>query len=92
MEIAAGHELEDTKRQVKALNRQARQSPTVEEQHDIQEQIRQLEKKKRRQRQHIFDLEDEIIEKRDKLIDALERRMMQKTDTSTLFTIKWKVI
>ena len=30
MEIAAGHELEDTKRQVKALNRQARQSPTVE--------------------------------------------------------------
>ena len=57
----------------------------------IQEKIKELEKKKRRQRQHIFDVEDEIMEKRDSLIDALEKRMQQRTKSATLFTVRWAV-
>ena len=91
MVLAAEKELRDTKEQIKALNRQARQAPTVEEQHELQEKIKDLENKKRRQRQRIFDVEDEIEEKRDKLIDALERRMQQKTETQELFTMRWVV-
>ncbi len=91
MEIAAGKELEDTKNQIKALNRQARLATTMQEQHDIQEKIKDMEQKKRRLRQRIFDLEDEIAEKRDRLIDALEMRMEQKTESDTLFAIRWKV-
>jgi hypothetical protein len=91
MVLAAERELHDTKEQIKALNRQARQAPTVEEQHQLQERIKDLEQKKRRQRQRIFDVEDEIIAKRDTLIDALERRMQQKTETEPLFTIRWTV-
>ena len=48
---------------------------TVDEPHELQDKIKDLEKKKRRQRQRIFDVEDEIMEKRDRLIDALEKRM-----------------
>ena len=92
MEIAAGKELDDTKNQIRALNRQARLAPTIEEQHEIQAKIRKLEKKKRRLRQKIFDIEDEIEEKRDQLIDALEKRMQQKTTSTPLFTIRWRVI
>ncbi|MCL5279631.1 MAG: SNF2-related protein [Planctomycetes bacterium] len=91
MVVAAERELHDTKEQIKALNRQARQAATVDEQHRLQEQIKDMENKKRRQRQRIFDIEDEIMEKRDKLIDALERRMQQKTETEMLFTIRWTV-
>lgn len=91
MEIAVGRELDDTKKQIRALNRQARLSTTIEEQRKLQEQIRVLEKKKRKLRQKIFDVEDEIAEKRDRLIDALERRMKQKTDIQPLFTIRWSV-
>ena len=91
MVVAAERELHDTKEQIKALNRQARQAATVDEQHRLQEQIQDMENKKRRQRQRIFDIEDEIMEKRDKLIDALERRMQQKTETEMLFTIRWTV-
>ncbi|MEL7656369.1 MAG: helicase, partial [Bacillota bacterium] len=65
---------------------------TMEEQHELQEKIQELEKKKRRQRQQIFDLEDEITQKRDDLISALERRMTQTTTSKPLFTIAWKVI
>ncbi len=92
MVLAAEKELRDTKEQIKALNRQSRQTTTVEEQHDLQENIRILEKKKRRQRQQIFNIEDEITEKRDKLIDALEKRMKQRTSNEVQFAIRWNII
>ena len=38
------------------------------------------------------NIEDEIEEKRDHLIDALEKRMHQKTENFPLFTIRWSVI
>ena len=91
MVIAAEKELKDTKEQINALSRQARLATTVEEQHQVQEKVRDLEKKKRRQRQRIFDVEDEIMEKRDALIEALERRMQQRTSAEQLFTIRWRV-
>jgi len=43
------------------------------------------EKKKRRQRQEIFDLEDEIAQRWDNLIAALEHRMTQKTFRTTFY-------
>jgi hypothetical protein len=51
-----------------------------------------VEKKKRRQRQRIFDVEDEIMEKRDTLINALEKRIQQRTESEPLFTIRWTVV
>lgn len=92
MEVAAAKELDDTKNQIKALNRQARLAPTLAEQASLQEQIRSLEQKKRRLRQRVFELEDEIAAKRDRLIESLERRMQQKTQVQGLFTLRWKVM
>jgi hypothetical protein len=91
MVLAAEKELKDTKERIKALNRQARLAATTEQQHAIQEQIRELEKQKRRQRQRIFDVEDEILAKRDELIEKLEKRMRQRTNVEPLFTIRWSV-
>lgn len=92
MVLAAEKELKDTKEQIKALTRQARLAPTLDEQHQIQKKITELEKKKRRQRQKIFEIEDEIMEKRDALIDKLEKRMQQKTSVKDLFTIRWQIV
>jgi superfamily II DNA or RNA helicase len=90
--LAAEKALADTKEQIKALRRQARQAVTLEEQHQIQEMIQKLERQQRRQRQEIFKVEDEIMEKRDQLIDQLEKRLAQRTTTETLFTIRWAVV
>ncbi len=92
MVVAAEKELRDTKERIKALNRQARLATTTEEQHAIQEQVKDLEKQKRRQRQRIFDVEDEIMAKRDSLIEKLEKRMRQRTNVEPLFTIRWSVV
>ena len=77
--------------QIKVLRRQARQAVTLAEQREIQEKIQKLERQQRRQRQEIFKAEDEIIEKRDQLIDSLERQLAHRTGTETLFTIRWAV-
>jgi hypothetical protein len=84
--------LSDTKEQIKALTRQARTAPTTEAQHEIQQRIVDLEKKKRRQRQQIFDVEDEILGRRDTLIGDLEKRLAQKTSTNPLFVLRWSVV
>jgi superfamily II DNA or RNA helicase len=92
MLIAAEKQLKDTKERIKALTRQARLATTTEEQHALQKQIQDLEKQKRRQRQRIFDVEDEIMAKRDELIAKLEKRMQQRTSVEPLFTIRWTVV
>ncbi len=92
MELAAQRELDDIKAEIKDLQRRSRQAVTLEEQHDIQRQITDLEGKKRQKRHAIFDLDDEIEGKRNRLVEVLERRMMQKTATNNLFQIRWKVI
>lgn len=91
MVFSAEKTLADTKEQIKAQRRQARQAVTLDEQHAIQQQIQKLEKQQRRHRQEIFKVEDEIMEKRDTLIASLERRLAQNSTTEELFTIRWAV-
>jgi superfamily II DNA or RNA helicase len=92
MEMAAQKELDDTKRQIRELQRCSRQAPTTDEQYSLQEEIAKLERKKRTLRERIFDIEDEISQKRDSLVESLEKRLQQKTTVTPLFTIRWRVI
>jgi len=92
MVVAAEKELADTKAQIKAVRRQSRLATTLDEQNDLQQKLTALEKKQRKQRQQIFEVEDQIAEKRDKLIDSLQKRMSQKTKAISLFTIQWRVV
>lgn len=89
--LAAEQALSDTKNLIRSLKRESRHAQTVEEQQAIQQRIRDLERKQRRQRQEIFDVEDEIIEKRDELILALEQRLKQRTEVEEIFTVRWHV-
>ncbi|GAB6275600.1 MAG: hypothetical protein SAMD01599839_01400 [Rectinema sp.] len=89
--LAAEKALTDTKEQIKVLRRQARQATALEEERDIQEKMKKLERQQRRQRQEIFRVEDAIMEKRDQLIDQLEKRLAQKTVMEQLFSIRWVV-
>ena len=65
MEMAAQKELDDTKRHIRDLQRRSRQAPSMDEQLGFQEDIAKLERKKRKLREKIFDIEDEIVDKRD---------------------------
>lgn len=90
--LASEEALKDTKSKISQIKREARKAPTLEEQSQLQQQLRDLERQQRRQRQKIFDVEDEIIEKRDELIDALQERLTQTTNIEHLFTIRWRIV
>ena len=64
----------------------------MEEQKLAQEKIAELQKKKRAARNNIFKTEDDIEVKREQLIQALERRMVQDVKTETLFILRWKIV
>ena len=89
--LSAEKALTDTKEQIKVQRRLARQAVTLADQHAVQERIQKLERQQRRQRQDIFKVEDEIMTRRDGLIDQLEKRLAQRTSSDTLFTIRWTV-
>ena len=90
--LAAEQALEDTKTRIRDTKRRARTAETVEEQKRLQEELKTLERQQRRQRQDIFTVEDEIEAKRDQLIEALEKRLKQKTLIHPLFRIRWRLV
>lgn len=90
--LAAEQALQDTKAKILTFKREARQAESMEEQQMAQKQLRDLEKLQRRQRQEIFNVEDEIIARRDELIEQLEQRLKQETKIEELFTIHWQVV
>ncbi|WP_247997092.1 SNF2-related protein [Brucella tritici] len=90
--FAAEKELQDAKARILELKREARTAESPEQQYRIQTQIQELEKSKRRLRQRIFEVEDEIIEERDQMIADLEARLQQDISKQELFTVRWAVV
>jgi len=89
--LAAEEALKNTKARIAQLKRDARKAVTLQEQDGIQRELSELERKQRRLRQEIFDVEDEIIAKRDELIASLQQRLQEKTSNETLFSVRWQV-
>lgn len=89
---SAEKELKDTKNKLMALNRQLRQSTSMQENHALEVKIKETEALQRKQRQRIFDVEDKIEEKRNGLIDKLKKKLEQKTTSETLFAIRWMIV
>lgn len=89
---AAEKELVDVKNKVKELKRETRSATDPAVQHKLQTQIQTLEKSKRRLRQRIFEVEDEILDKRDAMIAEIEARLKQTIKSEQLFTIRWTVV
>lgn len=90
--LAAEEVLKNTKAHIAQLKRDARKAVTLQEQDGIQRELSELERQQRKQRQEIFSVEDEIIERRDVLIQALQERLKQTTEEERLFTIHWSVV
>ena len=90
--LAAEEGLHDTKARIAQLKRDARKAATLEAQSTVQNELRELERRQRRQRQDIFAVEDEITARRDALIEQLERRLQQHTESRTLFTLRFRVV
>jgi len=84
--------IKETKAKIKELNRESHKTTVPAEQLKIQEELQELSRKQKKQRQEIFIVEDEIAEMRDKMIADIQHRMKQEITKEHLFTINWKLI
>ena len=83
-------ELTIVKRSTLQAERDARNATSVQEKLELERKIDELKRKKRRLRNELEDKEDEIGEQRRRMIAELERRMIQSTESSNMFLIRWQ--
>lgn len=83
-------ELTIVKRSTLQAERDARNATSVHEKLELERKIDELKRKKRRLRNELEDKEDEIGEQRRRMIAELERRMIQSTESSNMFLIRWQ--
>jgi len=89
---AAESQMNEVKKQIKELTHQSRQLLSALEQHRLHRTIADLESRKRQLRKKIFEVEDEILLRRDDLIHVLEKRMARRVEVHRLFAIRWVVV
>ena len=90
--LASEKELKDVKFKIKEINRESKKTSSSEELLKMQTELRKLERKKKVLRQEIFEVEDEIEERRDSMISVIKEKMLKAINESSIFTIKWKLV
>lgn len=86
-------ELKKIDKDIRELGRQAKQMVSLKEKLEFQKQKATLEKKRTKKRHELFASQDEIDQKRDKLIRQMEKQMQDTTHHGVeLFRIQWKLV
>lgn len=84
-------ELDELDEAIKETKKAARVAPNLPEKLERQRALRELETK-RTEAWKAFDEASQVIDnQKDALLDETSRRLDQKTDRNTLFTIRWQV-
>jgi ERCC4-related helicase len=85
-------ELKQLDKDIKARKTEAKKILKLDEKVKAQKDIKEMEKKRNTLRQNLYQAQDEVDEKKERLIEDIEARLKQRIRKSELFTIKWSVI
>lgn len=85
-------ELRNLDIEIKFKKAEARKLLKLEDKLNMQKIIKELEKKRNNLRFNLFDEQDKIDDKKEKLIEEIEDKMKQRIEVEELFKIKWKII
>lgn len=89
LKLGLEREIKDIDRQIKEARRAATAALTLEEKLTGQKQIKALEAQRSQKRRSLFDAQDDVEAKRDAFIQSLEAKLNQKTESETLFSVRW---
>ena len=64
----------------------------LEEKLKAQRDIKDWEKKRNEMRKRLFETQDDVELKKEKLLESVESRLAQQSRLEPLFIIKWKII
>ena len=77
---------------IKTTKTNAKKIVELEEKVKIQRHIKDMEKKRNEMRRKLYDSQDEVDGRKDKLIQRVEAQLKQRTHLKELFSIRWSVI
>lgn len=92
MKLGLEKEISDLDQEIRLRKSEAKKITRLDEKVSAQRAIKELEKKRTEKRQNLYEAQDEIDEKKDMLLDKIEKMLKQKVNWENLFTIKWRVI
>ncbi len=92
MKLSLEREIKDLDAEIKLRKGEAKKINVLSEKVAIQRKIKDLEAKRKEKRQHLFEAQDEVDDKKEILISKVEKMLDQKIEQTNLFTIKWRVI
>jgi len=92
LKVALEREIKDMDWQIKEAKRAAMLALTLEEKLAGQKQVRALESQRNGKRRALFDAQDEIDRRREKLIADIEGKLQQKIEVTNLFTLRWRLV
>lgn len=84
--------LKKVKLELRAANHEMELAQNQEELQQAVERIDALERKKRRARREIDDVEEEYSEKRKVILETIRKKMVHSIGNTPLFTIYWRMI
>jgi superfamily II DNA or RNA helicase len=85
-------ELKELDKEIKFRKTEAKKIPNLEEKVSAQRHIKELEKKRNTLRMNLYQAQDDVDVRKEKLIEDIEARLQQKLERNELFFIRWKVI
>jgi hypothetical protein len=92
MKLSLDKEIKDLDAEIKLRKSEAKKMLNLEAKVKAQRAIKDLEKKRSEKRQHLYEAQDTIDERKENLLDEIERRLKQAVKSTELFTVKWKII
>lgn len=91
LKVALEREIKDFNRQIKEAKRAATVSLTLEDKLAGQKQIKALEGQRNAKRKSLFEAQDEVDQRRERLIAEIEGKLSQKATRETLLSIRWRL-
>ena len=77
---------------IKTAKTNAKKIVNLDDKLKAQREIKDSEKKRNEMRRKLYEAQDEVEEKKEKLLETIEAQLKQKSKIETLFTVGWRII
>lgn len=92
MKISLEKEIKDLDAEIKLKKSEAKKMLHLDAKVKTQRTIKELEKRRSEKRRHLFEAQDSIDERKENLLNEIEKRLNQDIETTDLFNVKWAII
>lgn len=89
---ASEQEIADIDEKIKQIKCDKNQARNLAELAQMENELKNTEKQRRRLRQSLFDVQDEIEEKRDELFEKIQSQLKQQMKVKHLFVVEWNIV